>query len=270
MLSGDFTIETGMHGYRDYQFPQASVFRSDNRSSYKGLGLKLQGNVTRVVRISMPSTRSPKRKPGAAFLASFSITSMASAIRRMLLRTGIMARPAKTSRNRFVLGGHVSGSAGFRIRHAFPGGKRATDHSDHSGRHPRGREWCRDHARRVARHPPYIQMDLRVSRPIHVHDRFVDHALRGILQPVQPQQSRRDYVTDISALPIPSTISTMPPRFALLPLAMCHHQPDQLRVPARRLAISSAPAHIGIPFAAQLGIKLLLANPKVSVRFCVI
>ncbi|HEY2548691.1 MAG TPA: carboxypeptidase regulatory-like domain-containing protein, partial [Candidatus Acidoferrum sp.] len=51
-LSADFTLETGMHGYRHYTFPNSvfgnlEVFRSDNRSSYKALKVHLQGNVAR-------------------------------------------------------------------------------------------------------------------------------------------------------------------------------------------------------------------------------
>jgi hypothetical protein len=46
-LSADWTLETGMHGYRRYDFPNVSVFRSDNRSSYNALALQLQGNVAR-------------------------------------------------------------------------------------------------------------------------------------------------------------------------------------------------------------------------------
>ena len=47
MGSADWTHETGMYGYRSYPFAAASVFRSDNRSSYDGLSLRLQGNVSR-------------------------------------------------------------------------------------------------------------------------------------------------------------------------------------------------------------------------------
>src|SRR5208337_543308 len=45
MIGADYTRETGMHGYRSYDFPTALVFRSDNRSSYNGLSLRVQGNV---------------------------------------------------------------------------------------------------------------------------------------------------------------------------------------------------------------------------------
>src|SRR5260370_11844442 len=36
-----------MHGYRRYDFPNVSVFRTDNRSRYNALALHLQGNVSR-------------------------------------------------------------------------------------------------------------------------------------------------------------------------------------------------------------------------------
>src|SRR5713226_5466827 len=46
ILSADYTLETGMHGYRRYGFPNVAVFRTDNRSSYNALALHLQGNVS--------------------------------------------------------------------------------------------------------------------------------------------------------------------------------------------------------------------------------
>src|SRR6202007_517773 len=46
ILSADWILETGMHGYRRYDYPSGiSVFRSDNRSSYNAFALHLQGNV---------------------------------------------------------------------------------------------------------------------------------------------------------------------------------------------------------------------------------
>ena len=43
----DYTHETGMHGYRAYGYPDVTVFRSDNRSSYDGLAFRVQGNVSK-------------------------------------------------------------------------------------------------------------------------------------------------------------------------------------------------------------------------------
>ena len=45
MIGADWTHETGMHGYRSYGYTEATVFHSDNRSSYDGLSLRVQGNV---------------------------------------------------------------------------------------------------------------------------------------------------------------------------------------------------------------------------------
>ena len=47
MASVDFTHETGMHGYRAYDYPDVTVFRSDNRSDYNGLAFRVQGNVSK-------------------------------------------------------------------------------------------------------------------------------------------------------------------------------------------------------------------------------
>ena len=48
ILSADWTLETGMHGYRRYDYPSGiSVFRTDNRSSYNAFAVHLQGNVAK-------------------------------------------------------------------------------------------------------------------------------------------------------------------------------------------------------------------------------
>ena len=74
IIGADFTRETGMHGYRSYNYPAAYVFRSDNRSSYNGFSVRLQGNVARRVHLTGHTTRWPKRRHGAACSANFSIT----------------------------------------------------------------------------------------------------------------------------------------------------------------------------------------------------
>jgi hypothetical protein len=46
-VSADYTHEQGNHGYRAYPYPTATVFHSDNRSSYNALMVHVQGNMRR-------------------------------------------------------------------------------------------------------------------------------------------------------------------------------------------------------------------------------
>ena len=47
ILSADYTHEQGNHGYRAYPYPDVTIFRSDNRSSYNSLMLHAQANMRR-------------------------------------------------------------------------------------------------------------------------------------------------------------------------------------------------------------------------------
>ena len=64
MISADYTRETGMHAYRRYDYPEAAVFRSDNRSAYDGLSLRVQGNVSHRVNLTAHYTLSSAKTWG--------------------------------------------------------------------------------------------------------------------------------------------------------------------------------------------------------------
>jgi hypothetical protein len=256
LLSGDFTIETGMHGYRDYQFPQASVFRSDNRSSYKGLGLKLQGNVTRRAHFDAVYTLSKAQTWGCVLGELFDyVNGVCNPLNAFA--PGDYGPSGEDVRNRFVLAGTFQIPAGFQLATLFqaesarpitlttPVGTRAVVN---------GVETTLDELRGT----PYIQMDLRVSRPFTVHDRFAITPFAEFFNLFNRNNPGANYVTDISALPIP--VNNLYNATALCPTPACNvpiTSLNQLRVPAGALGDFFGPGTtVGIPFAAQLGIKV--------------
>ena len=92
---------------------------------------------------------------------------------------------------------------------------------------------------------PYIQADLRVSRPFNFHDRWSLIPFVEFFNLFNRNNPGANYVTNVSLLPVPQqngnvTVSNLNP----------------LRVPAGALGDFFGPGTtVGIPFAAQLGVR---------------
>ena len=258
LVSGDFTMETGMHGYRDYSYPQASVFRSDNRSSYKGLGLKLQGNVTRRARFDLVYTLSKAQTWGCVLGELFDYVNGVCNPQNAFA-PGDYGPSGEDVRHRFVLAGTFQMPYGFQLAALFqaesarpitlttPVGTRAVVN---------GVETSLDELRGT----PYIQMDLRVTRPFTIRDRIAVTPFAEFFNLFNRNNPGANYVTDISAFPTPVNNLANATAFCLNP-ACTLTQPitslNQLRFPAGALGDFFGPGTtVGIPFAAQLGIKV--------------
>ena len=109
---------------------------------------------------------------------------------------------------------------------------------------------------------PYIQTDLRVSRPIRLGDRWTIMPVCRILQSLQPEQSRRELchqrrvasgaLCEAQAGNVTS-ICTNSDCTATEPITGL----KQLGVPAGALGDFFGPGTtVGIPFAAQLGVRV--------------
>ncbi|HKD64196.1 MAG TPA: hypothetical protein VKB40_09190, partial [Candidatus Acidoferrales bacterium] len=106
---------------------------------------------------------------------------------------------------------------------------------------------------------PYIQVDLRVSRAIHFgSDRWTATPFIEFFNLFNRNNPGANYVTDISALPVP--VNDLANATALCPTPICSvpiKNLSQLRVPAGALGDFFGPGTtVGIPFAAQLGFRL--------------
>src|SRR5260221_14646327 len=107
---------------------------------------------------------------------------------------------------------------------------------------------------------PFYQVDLRVSRNISLGERVTLRPFAEFFDLFNRLNPGNNYVTDISALPLSVNSLTNATAFCLDP-ACTQTKPitsiNQLRVPAGALADFFCPVTtVGIPFAAQLGVKL--------------
>jgi len=257
ILSADYTRETGMHAYRSYQYADARVFRSDNRSSYDGLSLRVQGNVSQRVHLVAHYTLSSAKTWGCVLGELFDyvngVCNPANAF-----APGDYGPSGEDVRHRFELVGTFQMPRGFQLSTlgqaesarpftmTTPVGTRAVIN---------GVETTLDEFRGS----PYIQADLRVSRPFTFHERWSVAPFAEFFNLFNRNNPGAFYITNITALPLP--VNNLANATAFCLNASCTQtEPitslNQLRYAAGALGDFFGPGTtVGIPFAAQLGVK---------------
>jgi Carboxypeptidase regulatory-like domain/TonB dependent receptor-like, beta-barrel len=256
ILSADYTLETGMHGYRRYDFPSVSVFRTDNRSSYQALALHLQGNVRRRLNLIANYTLSSAKTWGCQIGELFDyVNGVCDPFNAFA--AGDYGPSGEDVRHRFVLAGTVHAPAGFEVTFlsqaetarpltlTTPAGDRVVIN---------GVKSTLDQFRGT----PYLQTDLRVGRPMQFHERWSLTPFAEFFNLFNRNNPGNNYVGNIGALPIP--VNNLANVTALCPDQTCSvpvTSGQQLLVPAGALGDFFGPGTtVGIPFAAQLGLKL--------------
>ena len=258
MIGADWTHETGMHGYRSYGYEEAAVFRSDNRSSYDGVSVRVQGNVGRRAHLAAHYTLAKAQTWGCILGELFDYVNGVCDPNNAFA-PGDYGPSGEDVRHRFVLAGTFQAPRGFLISllgqaesarpftMTTPVGDRAVIN---------GVKTTLDEFRGT----PYIQADLRVSRPIQFREHWSLIPFAEFFNLFNRNNPGAFFVTDISALPTPVNSLANATAFCLNP-ACTQMQPitslNQLRVPAGALGDFFGPGTtVGIPFAAQLGVKL--------------
>jgi len=258
MISADYTHETGMHSYRNYGFEQASVFRSDNRSNYDALSLGVQGNVSRRAHFTAHYTLARAETWGCVLGELFDYVNGVCDPQNAFA-PGDYGPSGEDVRHRFVLVGTFQLPAGVQLATlaqaesarpytlTTPAGDRAVVN---------GVKTTLDELRGT----PYVQVDLRVSRPFTFHDRWSITPFAEFFNLFNRSNPGANYVTDISALSTPVNNLANATAFCLnadCTLTKPITSLNQLRAPAGALGDFFGPGTtVGIPFAAQLGIKL--------------
>jgi len=256
MVSADYTRETGMHGYRSYPYPEAEVFRSNNRSAYDALSLRLVANATRRINFTAHYTLSSAKTWGCTLGELFDYVNGVCDPNNAFA-TGDYGPSGEDVRHRFVLAGTFHVPGGFLVSSLFqaesarpftmttPAGDRAVVN---------GVKTSLD----AFRGSPYVQIDLRVSRPISFGDHWSLTPFAEFFNLFNRNNSGANFIPDISALPTP--VNDISNATALCPTPACNvpiRSLSQLAVPAGALGDFFGPGTtVGIPFAAQLGIKL--------------
>jgi hypothetical protein len=256
ILSADYTLETGMHGYRRYDFPNVSVFRTDNRSSYKALTMHLQGNVAKRLSLVANYTLSSAKTWGCQVGELFDyVNGVCDPFNPFA--PGDYGPSGEDVRHRFVLAGTFHAPAGLDVTFlsqnetarpitlTSPAGDRVVIN---------GVKSTLDQFRGT----PYLQTDLRVSRPIKFRERWTVTPFIEFFNLFNRNNPGNNYVGDIGALPVP--VNNPANVTALCPTPACSvpvTSGNQLLVPAGALGDFFGPGTtVGIPFAAQLGVKL--------------
>jgi hypothetical protein len=261
-LSTDFTLETGMHGYRHYDFPNPTfgsiaVFRSDNRSSYKALKVHLQGNVRKRLSLVANYTLSSAKTWGCVLGELFDyVNGVCNPFDAFA--PGDYGPSGEDVTHRAVLIGTFRAPGGFEVSflsQAESGRPITLTNADGSDRAVvDGVKTTLDEFRGT----PYIQTDLRVSRPFHFRERYTATPFIEFFNLFNRNNPGANYVTNVAILPVndPNNVTALCLNPACT-LSTPVTSGKQLLVPAGALGDFFGPGTtVGIPFAAQLGVRL--------------
>jgi hypothetical protein len=291
MISADYIHEQGNHGFRRYQYqagftlfsplvaddvndqrnvvPNVTVFKSDNRSSYNGLLLHLQGNVSQRFNLVANYTLSRGSTWGCVLGELFDyVNGVCNPLNPF--GKGDYGPSGEDVLSRFVLAGTLKVSGGFELttlmqaESARPFTLTTTvpvtglgdDLDDRAV--VNGVPTSLDEFRGT----PYIQVDMRVSRPIYFHERWSFIPFIEFFNLFNRNNPGANYVTNVAALPVPQSqvaagnitdICTNPACTKTQPITSL----NQLRVAGGALGDFFGPGTtVGIPFAAQIGARL--------------
>ncbi|HYM75549.1 MAG TPA: carboxypeptidase regulatory-like domain-containing protein [Candidatus Dormibacteraeota bacterium] len=262
-VSADYTHEEGNHAYRAYPFA-ATVFRSDNRSSYNALMLHLQGNVTNRFNLVANYTLSKAQTWGCVLGELFDYVNGVCDPTNAFA-PGDYGPSGEDVRHRFVLAGTVR----------IPGGFELTTMTQAEAARP-FTITTQDNSQRISvngtptaldafRGTPYVQMDLRVTRPFKIGERWEVRPFAEFFNVFNRNNPGANFVGNISGLPlIPSDVASGNATTICLDFPTCAAGKQvpvtsfkQLEIPAGGLGDFFGPGTtVGIPFAAQLGVRV--------------
>jgi hypothetical protein len=276
-LSLTYEHQEGDHQYRRYEFisgfslpaasPNISLFRTDNRSSYNGLAVQLQHRFSNRFELTANYVLSHATTWGAVVGELFDYVNGVSNPLNAF-GPGDHGPSGEDIRHRFVLIGtlqlpwrfEVSTLSQFESARPFTIATPADIGNDGFSGNDRavvnGVQTSLDQFRGT----PFYQVDLRVSRNIFLGERIQLRPFAEFFNLFNRQNPGNNYVGDISALPTPVNSLTNATAFCLN--SPCTQTSPitsykQLRVPAGALGDFFGPGTtVGIPFAAQLGLKL--------------
>jgi hypothetical protein len=277
-ISADYTHEQGNHGYRAFPYPTATVFASDNRSSYNGLMLHLQGNMRRfnlVANYTLSKAQTWGCVLGELFDYVDGVCTAQSGPNVGKLDAfgpGDYGPSGEDVRHRFVLAGIVHIPGGFelstitQVESARPITITTADNS--------GRIWVGLNNGTPAytsldefRGTPYIQSDLRVTRPFKIGERWQINPFAEFFNIFNRNNPGANFAVNVSQLPVPSEqqasgiVSLICPGGSPNTCADANAVPitslKQLEIPEGALGDFFGPGTtVGIPFAAQLGVRV--------------
>ena len=287
MMSADYMHQEGNHGYRAYSYtsgvnlftpliptsdpnyaadqasvvPNLDLFKSDNRSSYNALMLHLQGNVSGRFNFIANYTLSRAETWGCVLGELFDyVNGVCNPLDAF--GPGDYGPSGENVTHRFVLAGTVHLPAGFELttltqaESARPVTITTADNSQRIS--VNGVPTSLDEFRGT----PYIQVDLRVSRPFNFHERWSVIPFIEFFNLFNRNNPGANYISNVADLPVPladqqsgnvTAICTNPACTTTKPVTSL----QQLAIPAGALGDFFGPGTtVGIPFAAQIGARV--------------
>jgi hypothetical protein len=266
-VSADYTHEQGNHGYRGYGFDEFTLFKSDNRSSYDALMLRAQGNVSRRFSLTAHYTLARAKTWGCVLGEIFDyVNGVCDPFNPF--GPGDYGPSGEDSRHRFVLAGTVYIPGGFELTtltQAESARPYTITNQDGSGRiSVNGKPTSLDDFRGW----PYIQVDMRVSRPIKIGERWQINPFAEFFNLFNRNNPGANFVANVAALPVPAPqmqpdpVTGITNVTSICTVADCSQtvpitRLKQLEIPSGGLGDFFGPGTtVGIPFAAQLGVRV--------------
>jgi len=282
-LSADYVHEQGNHAFRAYSYtggsnlftselplsdpdqatyvPDVNLFRSDNRSSYNGLLLHLQGNLSHRGSFVANYTFSKAQTWGCVLGELFDyVNGVCNPLNAF--GPGDYGPSGEDVRQRFVLAGTWKAVAGLEVsglsqaESARPFTITTADNRERIAVNgvPTGLD--------VFRGTPYLQTDLRVSRPIKLGDRWTIMPFAEFFNLFNRNNPGANYVTNVASLPVPDAQAQAGNITDICADADCSvttpvTRLSQLGKPAGELGDFFGPGTtVGVPFAAQIGLRV--------------
>ena len=269
-MSADYVHEQGNHGYRAFPYSQATVFESDNRSSYNALMLHLQGNMRRfnlVANYTFSKAQTWGCLLGELFDYVDGVCTDPHTGHLNAFGPGDYGPSGEDVRHRFVLAGTVHMPGGFELStiNQFESARPITiTKADNSGRiWVNGVYTSLDEFRGT----PYIQSDLRVTRPFKINERWQVYPFAEFFNLFNRNNPGANFAVNVAQLPVPLRPASERQRHQLLSGAIPTTCTDAIAVPVTSLKQLEIPegglgdffgpgTTVGIPFAAQLGVRI--------------
>ena len=300
LISADYTYEKGNHGFTRYQYqagftlnsplfspgngcpaledaidcqrdnvPNVTVYRSDNRSAYNALMIHLQGNVSRRFSLVTNYTVSRANTWGCILGELFDyVDGVCNPLKPF--GPGDYGPSGEDVTHRFVFAGTFHVPSGLELttlmqaESARPITLTTTTPVTGLGDGVDDRAVVNGVPTTLdeLRGTPYIQMDLRVSRPFRLGDRWSVVPFVEFFNLFNRNNPGANYVTNVGALPVPPAEVAAGNVTDLCTNAACTTTTpitslNQLRVPGGALGDFFGPGTtVGIPFAAQIGARV--------------
>jgi hypothetical protein len=282
-VSADYIHEQGNHAYRGYSFtggtnlftpvlsiddpqqaiyvPDVNVFHSDNRSSYDGLLAHLQGNISPRLSLVANYTLARAQTWGCVLGELFDyVNGVCDPLHPF--GPGDYGPSGEDVRHRIVVAATVHGPGAVELS-ALVQAESARPYTittaDGGGRIAiNGKPTTLDQFRGT----PYIQVDMRLSRPIAIRDHWSLIPFIEFFSLFNRNNPGANYVTNIALLPVPGAEAQAGNVADICKNVGCTatvpiYSPNQLRMAGGALGDFFGPGTtVGIPFAAQVGARL--------------